>query len=85
VRGAAGQGQVLHELEQQTQKSCDRDAGGCGREQHVQSFLEGAPPRAFILQLAWESHNQSSDDIGATMAIIQQVPFRRPQTLRSEC
>lgn len=64
---------MLHELDKQTQKSCDTDVGGCGREQPVRSFLEGAPPHAFTLQLAWESHNQSGDDICATMAIIQQV------------
>lgn len=72
------QGQALRGVEQQTLKSCDTDEGGCGRDQQVRAFLEGAPPSAFTLQLAWESHNESSENIRATMATIQEVRFWRP-------
>jgi len=71
--GLHTQGQVLREVERQTQKSCDTDKGGCGRDQQVLAFLEGTPPAAFTLQLAWESHAESSADIRDTMATIQEV------------
>jgi hypothetical protein len=69
----AWQGRVLAELEAQVQKRCDRDAGGCGAEGPMQHLLEGAPPAAFTLQLAWESQRQSGEDIAATMAFICEV------------
>lgn len=67
------QGEALRGVERQTLKSCDTDEGGCGRDQAVLAFLEGTPPAAFTLQLAWESHAESSADIRATMATIQEV------------
>ncbi len=67
------QGQALREVEQQTLKSCDRDRGGCGRDQQVRFFLEGTPPAALTLQLAWERQQESAADIRDTMATIHEV------------
>lgn len=67
------QGQALREVEGQTLKSCDTDRGGCGRDQQVRFFLEGTPPAAFTLQLAWERNQESAADIRDTMATIQEV------------
>lgn len=79
--GPHAQGQVLREVEGQTQKSCDTDKGGCGRDQQVLAFLEGMLPAAFTLQLAWESHAESSADIRDTMATIQEVRCTFPPFL----
>ncbi len=54
-------------------KSCDTDAGGCGQLWPIQHFLEGQPPAALTLQLAWESHREGGDAIRDTMAAIQEV------------
>ncbi|CAL8470323.1 g9865 [Coccomyxa elongata] len=66
-------GQALREVEGQTLKSCDTDRGGCGRDQQVRFFLEGTPPAAFTLQLAWERNQESAADIRDTMATIQET------------
>ena len=54
-------------------KSCDRDAGGCGRKGTPQVFLQGAQPRCFALQLVWESGQESGLDIRETLDIVQEV------------
>ena len=64
---------MLAEVEAQVQKRCDAEGGGCGARGPMQHLLEGAPPAAFTLQLAWESQRQSSEDIAATMAVIREV------------
>ncbi len=49
-------------------------AGGCGALYPVSHSLEGAPPRVFTLQLAWESHSEEPSAIAATMrAVGEQV------------
>ena len=55
-------------------KSCDTDAGGCGQLWPLQHFLEGDPPVAFTVQLAWETHCESGDVIRDTLAAVQEVP-----------
>ena len=68
------QGMVLHKLERATnRKSCDRDAGGCGRKSTLQVFLQGPQPRCFALQLVWESGQESGLDIRETLDIVQEV------------
>lgn len=54
-------------------KSCDTDAGGCGQLWPTQHFLEGRPPAALTLQLAWESHREGGDAIRDTLAAVQEV------------
>ena len=69
---------MLHKLERATnRKSCDRDAGGCGRKSTLQVFLQGAQPRCFALQLVWESGQESGLDIRETLDIIQEVRSAR--------
>ena len=75
---------VLHKLERATnRKSCDRDAGGCGRKSTLQVFLQGPQPRCFALQLVWESGQESGLDIRETLDIIQEV--RGCQMLVENC
>ena len=69
---------MLHKLERATnRKSCDRDAGGCGRKSTLQVFLQGPQPRCFALQLVWESGQESGLDIRETLDIIQEVHSAR--------
>ena len=69
---------MLHKLERATnRKSCNRDAGGCGRKSTLQVFLQGAQPRCFALQLVWESGQESGLDIRETLDIIQEVRCAR--------
>jgi hypothetical protein len=53
-------------------KSCDADAGGCGRLWPVQTTLVAAPP-CFALLVAWAVPNEDPADIGATLAALQEV------------
>ena len=62
-------------IDAQDQKSCDTDEGGCGTLNPVQCFLEGVPPPVFTLQLAWESHNESTEAISEVMDAVQEVSF----------
>ncbi|KAL4437094.1 hypothetical protein ABPG75_004233 [Micractinium tetrahymenae] len=75
LRGAdPGFGARLRAIEDEHQKSCDTDVGGCGALYPVSHSLEGGPPRVFTLQLVWESHSQEPAAIGATMrAVGEQV------------
>lgn len=58
-------------------------AGGCGEINGIQHILE-RPPKVFAMQIAWESQNESAEDINATMSVIREVshphkmPTRRP-------
>lgn len=62
-------------IDAQDHKSCDTDEGGCGTLNPVQCFLEGMPPPMFTLQLAWESHNESTEAISEVMDAVQEVGF----------
>ena len=65
---------VIRELEKRTSiKSCNTDEGGCGRRGPMQQFLEGQQPRAFALQLVWESLQEAGQDIRDTLELIQEV------------
>jgi hypothetical protein len=67
-------------------KSCDADAGGCGRQLPVRVALPAAPPRCFVLQLAWASAEERGADIGATLAALQEVPdLARPPSSSNSC
>ena len=71
-------GQLLRGLEQQHQKKCDTDAGGCDAPSSVQHFLRlraARPPAVFTLQLAWESQRENPEDIRDTLATISEVPW----------
>jgi hypothetical protein len=48
-------------------------AGGCDKANSVQRFVEGAPPKTFTIQLAWETQNESGPDIAATLAPFPEV------------
>jgi hypothetical protein len=66
-------GAALRAVEAQDQKSCDEDGGGCGRLNHVNNFMEtNEAPRVFALELGWESHQEESGDIAATLNVIQE-------------
>ena len=69
-------GQLLRGLEQQDQKKCDTDAGGCDAPSSVQHFLMlrgQRAPDAFTLQLAWESTREDPEDIRATLDAITEA------------
>lgn len=73
--GCGAQGSaVIRELEKRTTiKSCSTDEGGCGRRGPMQQSLEGQQPRAFALQLVWESLQEAGQDIRDTLELIQEV------------
>ena len=45
-------------------------AGGCGKQHPVTVTLTGPPPRAFSLQLVWESNREEPAVIGATLRAV---------------
>ena len=67
------QGRVLAELEAQVLKRCNADVGGCGAEGAMPPLLQGPPPAAVTLQLAWESQCQGGEDIAGTLAVVREV------------
>ena len=70
VPGGAQGSAVIRELEKRTTiKSCSTDEGGCGRRGPMQQFLEGRQPRAFALQLVWESLQETGQDIRDTLEL----------------
>lgn len=66
-------GQVLHSVTLHGSKTCDTDAGGCGRFCPVQSFVYVPAPWAFVVRLAWERQREPPDAIRGTLAAIQEV------------
>ena len=69
-------GQLLRGLEQQDQKKCDTDVGGCDAPSSVQRFLllrDQRPPGVFTLQVAWESTREDPADIRDTLAAISEA------------
>ena len=75
---------VIRELEKRTSiKSCNTDEGGCGRRGPMQQFLEGQQPRAFALQLVWESLQEAGQDIRDTLELIQEVRLQPPSNTDS--
>ena len=67
------QGCMLRWADQQTVKRCDPDEGGCGRDLPLLTSLEGPPPAAFSLQIAWATPSDSRANICATFDAIQEV------------
>eukprot|EP00887_Chlorella_sp_A99_P005124 scaffold25.g5124.t1 len=66
VGGGLSLGRLVRAVEDQTTKTCDRDAGGCGMANSVKQLLEW-PPRVASLQLAWQSPREAPADIAATL------------------
>lgn len=66
-------GQVLHSVTLHGNKTCDTDAGGCGRYCPVQSFVYVPAPWCFVVRLAWERQRESPEAIRGTLAAIQEV------------
>ncbi|KAK9809137.1 hypothetical protein WJX72_009962 [[Myrmecia] bisecta] len=64
-------GSMLREIEQNMQKSCDKDTGGCGDLLRVRHFLNNMPA-IFTMQLIWESQQESSDDILLTLHALSE-------------
>lgn len=60
-------GCTLRELESHSLKSCDDEKGGCGVRNRVQHCLVSQPPKVFTMQLAWQTDNESKQDIKAAM------------------
>ena len=60
-------------IDAQDQKTCDTDKGGCGQLWPIQRFLEGEAAPVFTLQLAWESHAESSEAIAEVLDPVQEV------------
>lgn len=60
-------------IEAQDQKSCDTDVGGCGELCAIRHSLEGTPPAAFTVQLAWESQREGGSAIADTLAAVSEV------------
>lgn len=71
--GQRGLSLALRAIAAAARKSCDEDAGGCGALLPVRLALPFAPPRCFVLQLAWASAAESGAVIAATLACLQEV------------
>ncbi|KAK9801357.1 hypothetical protein WJX73_009686 [Symbiochloris irregularis] len=63
---------LLRLTEHQGQKSCDKDAHGCGRLCDPQHKLLGDAPPVFVLQLVWEGPQEQVQNIVDTMSCIQE-------------
>ena len=70
--GSTSTGQLLRMVEEQVQKSCDTDVGGCNVRYSVRHSLTHAP-RVFTLQLAWESNSEARADILGTLEAVQET------------
>ena len=68
-------GQVLHSVTLRGSKTCDTDAGGCGRYCPVQSFVYVPAPWCFVVRLAWERARESPEAIRGTLAAVQEVVY----------
>lgn len=70
---------LLHDLEDQNQKMCDKDIKGCGKLGVPSKTLEKLPD-VFTLQVAWEP-SVKVDEINETLDLIDTVV--RPDMMRS--
>ncbi|DBA77474.1 TPA: hypothetical protein ACH3X1_009298 [Trebouxia sp. C0004] len=66
-------GYTLREIEAQSLKSCDDENGGCGFKNCVLHSLVSQPPKVFTMQLAWQTDNESKQDIKAAMMGLREV------------
>lgn len=64
-------GQLLHLLEAQAQKTCDRDLRGCGQPNIVQRLLQRRPG-VYCIQLAWEQLVDPGD-VADTLAAVDET------------
>ena len=69
----SGSGDGVQGIDAQDQKTCDTDEGGCGQLWPIQRCLEGEAAPVFTLQLAWESHAESSEAIAEVLDTVQEV------------
>ena len=69
-------------IDAQDMKTCDTDEGGCGQLNPIQRFLEGIPSPVFTMQLAWESHAESTEAITEVLNAVQEVIFSDATILR---
>lgn len=63
-------GQLLAIIESQTQKTCDKDVGGCGTHNVVRKRLE-RPPSVFSVHLAWPEP-VTAEEINSCVATIDE-------------
>ncbi|KAA6426044.1 MAG: hypothetical protein FRX49_03896 [Trebouxia sp. A1-2] len=66
-------GCTLREMEAHSSKSCDDENGGCGVRNRVLHSLVSQPPEVFTMQLAWQTDNESKQDIKAAMLGLREV------------
>eukprot|EP00775_Hariotina_reticulata_P010946 gene10946-11100_t len=66
----ADMGTLLRLLQDQDQKSCDKDIGGCGAILTPTRFLEH-PPQVLTIQLAWYQ-DVSGEEIGEALQHVQE-------------
>ncbi|KAL4433821.1 hypothetical protein ABPG75_000262 [Micractinium tetrahymenae] len=69
ILGANTMGKRLKALAEMY-KSCDDEKGGCGAKRPVWHRLVHAP-HVFTLQLAWRSHSEAPEDIGAALRALE--------------
>lgn len=51
----------------------NHSAGGCGNMRSVQHTLSSMAPKVFTMQLAWQSANETKQDIAQTLGGLQEV------------
>jgi len=78
-RGSSGKVFCAQGIDAQDMKTCDTDEGGCGQLNPIQRFLEGRPSPVFTVQLAWESHAESTEAITEVLNAVQEV--RLPEAI----
>ncbi|KAL0021262.1 hypothetical protein WJX79_001147 [Trebouxia sp. C0005] len=60
-------------IEAQSLKSCDDENGGCQVRKCVLHSLVSQPAKVFTMQLAWQTDNESKQDITAAMLGLREV------------
>ncbi|DBA91346.1 TPA: hypothetical protein ACH3X2_003992 [Trebouxia sp. C0005] len=64
---------ILREIEAQSLKSCDDENGGCQVRKCVLHSLVSQPAKVFTMQLAWQTDNESKQDITAAMLGLREA------------
>ncbi|CAB41871.1 putative protein [Arabidopsis thaliana] len=61
--------ELLNLVEMNHQLACDREAGGCGKRNHIHHILT-TPPHVFTIVLGWQNTCETVEDIAATLAAL---------------
>ncbi|XP_068647047.1 uncharacterized protein [Aristolochia californica] len=61
--------ELMKQVEMNHQLACDKESGGCGRQNYIHHFLS-TTPHVFTIVLGWQNSCESAEDISATLAAM---------------